>query len=100
MSDNSRNSRLCHCKTDYCINSNICDDNLTSELKDINNIDYDNSYNSNIRMILDDKFKDYKLYKNNRNEYPKDITEYFGGEDRLIIYMFVLLIIIILILIF
>jgi hypothetical protein len=100
MSDNSRNSRLCHCKTDYCIDSNVCGDNLTSELKDINNINYDNSYNSSIRTVIDDKLNDYKLYKNNRNEYPNDIIEYFGGENRLKLYTFILIIIIILIIFF
>ena len=92
----SDNSRLCRCKTNYCLQSNICDDNLNYELKDTNYITYNNYFNSAIRPIINDNLKENKQYLHNRNEYPKDIVEYFN-EKNLIVFTIILIVLIILI---
>jgi hypothetical protein len=96
MTDTSKSSRLCRCKTDFCLQSNICDDNIKYDLLDTNILSYNNNFNSSIRPVIDDKLKGYKQYLHNRNEYPKDIIEYFE-ERNLILFIIILIILIILI---
>jgi hypothetical protein len=96
MSDTSKSSRLCRCKTNYCLQSNICDDNIKYDLLDTNYITYNNYFNSAVRPIINDNLKGYKQYLHNRNEYPKDIIEYFN-EKNLIVFTIILIVLIILI---